>query len=324
MNLLITRHDKIGDFVLTLPLFKVIKSSYPKIKIYALVSKVNFEFAKAIDFIDEVILYDKDDFFGTLKRIKKAKIDISISAFINTQLGFLLFLSGIKRRIGPATKIAQIFFNEKVIQRRSSVEKKEFEYNLDLAKKFDKNIKLDFKKPLIKVNNKNILEEFRRKFNIKKEKRIIAFHPGYGGSSDGNLSLEDYVKLAEKASLFDNIQVVFTFGPDDLNVKKELKEKIIFDVILYESKGSIMDFCTLISSFELFISTSTGPMHLAGTVNTNTISFFGESLFASSKRWSTISEVKNQNNFMLSSSYSKKIYQDIENCMCKILKDIHA
>ena len=67
MNLLITRHDKIGDFIVTLPLFKAIKEQYPKTKLTALVSKVNFEF-KNINFIDDVILYDKDNLENTLKK----------------------------------------------------------------------------------------------------------------------------------------------------------------------------------------------------------------------------------------------------------------
>ena len=65
MNLLITRHDKIGDFVVTLPLFKAIKEQYPNAKLTALVSKVNFDFAKNIDFIDDVILFDKNNLSKT-------------------------------------------------------------------------------------------------------------------------------------------------------------------------------------------------------------------------------------------------------------------
>lgn len=321
MNLLITRHDKIGDFVVTLPLFKAIKTSNPDIKIYALVSRINFNFAKSIDFIDDVIFYDKDDFFGTLKRLKNAEIDVSISAFINTKLGWLLFLSGIKKRIGPATKIAQIFFNNRIVQRRSKVEKTEFEYNLDLAKKLDTSISLEFEKPLIKVDGKNTIKFFKEQFNISTDKRIIGFHPGYGGSSDGNLALNDYIRLAKKISKLEDIQVVFTFGPDDLATKKELEEKIDFEAIFYESKGEIIDFCKLLSGFELFISTSTGPMHLAGCVNVKTISFFGNSLFASSKRWATVSERKNQNNFMLGIPYKEEQYLSIENRLLEIVNE---
>ncbi|WP_419671663.1 glycosyltransferase family 9 protein [Aliarcobacter butzleri] len=97
MNLLITRHDKIGDFVVTLPLFKAIKEQYPNTKLTALVSKVNFDFAKNIDFIDDVILFDKNNLSKTLKEIKEKKFDASVSAYIDITLGKLLFKSGIKK-----------------------------------------------------------------------------------------------------------------------------------------------------------------------------------------------------------------------------------
>jgi ADP-heptose:LPS heptosyltransferase len=80
-----------------LPLFYVVKKANPNAKIYALVSKVNLELARKIDFIDEVVLYDQSYFWQTFKSIKASNIDISISAFIDTRLGWLLFLTGIKK-----------------------------------------------------------------------------------------------------------------------------------------------------------------------------------------------------------------------------------
>ncbi len=306
MNLLITRHDKIGDFVVTLPLFKAIKEQYPDTKVTALVSKVNFEFAKSIEFIDDVILFDKDNLNITLKQIKEKKFDASISAYIDISLGKLLFKSRIKKRVAPATKIAQIFFNKRVTQRRSLVLKTEWQYNLDLAKTLFPNIKLDFTIPLLKVE-------------VDKQKRVI-FHPGFGGSSDGNLSLDDYINLAREVSKT-SYEVVFTFGPDDSSSKEYISSKLDFKAQLLDSKMSLYEFTKYLASSYIFISTSTGPMHLAGAVDTKTISFFGDSLFASSKRWATISEESNQNNFMLSSNYSKEEYKKIENCLMDLLND---
>ena len=62
-------------------------------------------------------------------------------------------------------------------------------------------------------------------------------------------------------------------------------------------------------------------MHLAGATNTRTLSFFGNSLFASSKRWATISNGKLQNNFMLNSNYTKEDYKKIENRLKEILEN---
>ena len=112
MNILITRHDKIGDFCTTLPMFKILKEQ-TNYKVIALVSKVNYEFAKELEFIDDVILYH-DNPLVLDKRIKQKNIDISISAFIENSLGLALILAGVKKRYAPATKIAQIFFNKRV------------------------------------------------------------------------------------------------------------------------------------------------------------------------------------------------------------------
>ena len=295
MNILITRHDKIGDFITSLPLYFVVKKSNPNAKIYALVSKVNLELAKQVDFIDETILYDKNHFWQTLKNIKSANITVSISAFIDMQLGLLLFLSGIKSRIAPATKLAQMFFNKTLKQKRSLVEKTEIKYNLDLAKVLNNNIDLTYQTPLLNLDNK---QEFRSDNHLK-DKKLILFHPGYGGSSDGNLALSDYLELAKAARDVDNVQVIWTFGPDDLKAQDHIKEFIPTQDIIYQPP-TLLDFCYLIKDSELMISTSTGPMHLAGMLNIKTVSFFGDNLFASPKRWATVSDIKKQHNMIAS------------------------
>lgn len=297
MNLLITRHDKIGDFIVTLPLFKAIKEQYPQTKVTALVSQVNYAFAQQIEFIDDVILYDKNDLASTLKTIRSKNFDASISAYIDTKLGKLLFKSGIKKRVAPATKIAQLFFNKRLKQRRSRVEKTEWQYNLDLGLKLFPDLKLTFSKPLLNIQ-------------APKEKKVV-FHPGFGGSSDGNLSLDDYINLARTLENSE-YKALFTFGPDDTQSKEYIKAHLDFDAEIIDSKMSLYEFTQFISSCYLFVSTSTGPMHLAGAVNTKTLSFFGDSLFASDKRWATVSEKENQNNFLIPVDYPKSLYAKIE------------
>ena len=306
MNLLITRHDKIGDFVVTLPLFKAIKEQYPKTKLTALVSKVNFEFAQEIDFIDDVILFDKNDLSKTQKEIKSKKFDASISAYIDITLGKILFKSRIKKRVAPATKIAQLFFNKRVKQKRSKVEKTEWQYNLDLAHKLFPDIKLDFTRPLLDMN-------------VIKEKRVV-FHAGFGGSSDGNLTLDDYINLARSIKDSD-YEIAFSFGPDDEKSKEYINKNIDFEATIFDSKISLYEFTKYIASSYLFVSTSTGPMHLAGATNTKTLSFFGDSLFASAKRWGTISNKENQNNFTVPKEYSIEVYKKIENRLKELVSE---
>jgi len=307
MNILVTRHDKIGDFITVLPLLKILKTNTSH-KILVLVSKVNYELACSIEYIDEVILYDNNA-FTLIKNIRDKKIDTSISCFIDTRLGLILALSSIKNRISPATKLAQIFFNNSIKQRRGQVKKTEWEYNIDLLKEFSADIDCTVQRPLL---------SFQASTPASNEK-IIAFHPGFGGSSEGNLKLDDYLHLAQSISELAGIKIIFTFGPDDGESKKYIKANINFPAEIIDSQMSLVDFCKLLASVDTLVSTSTGPMHLAGALNIKTLSFFGDSLFASSKRWATISDRKKQTNIEVPIDYDKAFYQSVENKLSKII-----
>ena len=71
------------------------------------------------------------------------------------------------------------------------------------------------------------------------------------------------------------------------------------DVIFYLSLEGLIYFAKLISNFRLFVSTSTGTFHLASLVGCPTMTFFGDSLFASSARWRGVGDERLQHNFMI-------------------------
>lgn len=302
MNILVVRNDKLGDFITALPAMYVLKQHDPKNKIFACVSPLNKSLAEAMPFIDEVIVDNIDSSVDLAKKLKKAKIDASITLFSNTKVALAQFLAGIKIRIAPATKIAQVFYNKRIKQRRSQVKMAEFEYNLELTKVLFPEININFPSPLVQINKEEkqkIYEDFINKYKIEKKREIIAFHPGFGGSSDANWTIDEYIELAGEVMNLDKYQVVFTFGPGEDNLYERAKEAGLNGVVLYKSKGSIMDFAKLISSFKLFISTSTGTYHLAAMVGTSTMTFFADTLFASSKRWKSISDENIQTNRMI-------------------------
>ena len=225
MRILVVRNDKLGDFVMALPTFYVLKRHNPQNQIVACVSPVNKSLALAMPFIDDVVVDDTDSSFDLAKKIKEKNIDVSITLFSNTKVAFAQFLAGIKTRIAPATKIAQIFYTKRIKQRRSRVEKTEVLYNLDLAKALHNDIDLNYPTPLINIENKQIIDNnFREEFNINADKKIIAFHPGFGGTAESNWSLEEYLKLANEIVENQKYKLVFTFGPGEYDLYDKAKE----------------------------------------------------------------------------------------------------
>ena len=300
MNILVVRTDKLGDFITALPTMYVLKHYNPQNRIIACVAPLNKELALACGFIDEVIVDDgKSSVFELAKKIKDAKIDVSVTLFSNTRVALAQFLARIPKRIAPATKIAQIFYTHRVKQRRSEVKMAEFEYNLELTKTLFPDISLEYEKPLLTFDDaKEIYESFCAKNDITKE--VIAFHVGFGGSSDANWNLDEYEILIKEVLAQGKYQVVLTFGPDELKLYEEMQERLQGeDVVFYLSLEGLIYFAKLISNFKLFVSTSTGTYHLASLVGTATMTFFADTLFASSKRWKSIGDEKLQSNFMI-------------------------
>jgi ADP-heptose:LPS heptosyltransferase len=295
MNILVVRNDKLGDFITALPTFYVLKHYNPQNRLIALVAPLNRKLAESCDFIDEVIVDSGEDILELAFKIKEARIDASITLFSNTRVALAQWIARIAIRIAPATKIAQIFYNRRITQRRSEVKMAEFEYNLELTKALFPDISLDFPKPLLHFSD-DVFKVFCAECAITKP--VVAFHPGFGGSSDANWTLREYIELVCLAESESSIDVVMTFGPDEENLYNEAKELLGESrVILYRSLGSVVDFAALLSRFKLFISTSTGTYHLASAVGCETFTFFADTRFASALRWKSIGEV--QHHFMI-------------------------
>ncbi len=301
MNILVVRTDKLGDFVTALPTLYVLKQHAPQNKIIACVAPLNRGLALACPFIDEVIVDEGRSIWPLVSALRKAKIDVSLTLFSNTRVAVAQFLAGIAVRIAPATKLAQLFYNRRIKQRRSKVEMAEFEYNLQLARALFPEIDLRFPKPLCPFSQEAIdaaYQKFCSRYAVTRP--VIAFHPGFGGSSDANWTLQEYAQLVRIVSDNPHLQAVMTFGPgeDELYLRSiELCEGM--DVIFYNSREGIVEFTKLLASFKLFVSTSTGTYHLAALVNTPTMTFFGDSLFASSKRWKAIGDKNLQHPYMI-------------------------
>lgn len=322
MNILVVRTDKLGDFITALPAMYVLKHHNTQNRIIACVAPLNKSLAESCDFIDEVIVDSGGTVFELVKKIKKAKIDASMTLFSNTRVALAQFLARIPKRIAPATKIAQIFYTKRVVQRRSEVKMAEFEYNLELTRALFSDINLGYKKPLLEFSDaKKIYELFCINNDIDKE--VVAFHVGFGGSSDANFTLDEYEILIREVIKLGRYQVVLTFGPDEKELYEEMQNRL-YDVnaVFYLSLDGLVYFAKLVSNFRLFVSTSTGTYHVASLVGTPTMTFFADTLFASSKRWKSVGDEKLQMHFMIPSDREKrvKLFEEVKEeliCFCK-------
>ena len=81
MKICISRIDKMGDMILTLPVIKSIKNQNPEISIHVLASDQNVKVLKNIEYIDKVLLIKPgiNSFIWMLNQVRKTKYDFFIN-----------------------------------------------------------------------------------------------------------------------------------------------------------------------------------------------------------------------------------------------------
>ena len=299
-KILVIRNDKIGDFILAWPALSLLKQQYPDSVISTLVPPYTEPMARLCPWIDEVILDDHhqslfSDVRSLTRKFRRNNFDASISLFTETRTAIATFLSGIPCRVSPATKIAQVFSNKRLKQRRSSSTKPEHEYNTDLARfyiQLQGDVPAELQQTPFLSFDADVICKLRdtylKESNISTTSTLIIVHPGTGGSAI-NFSVEQYAELMKNIAENMDAHFIITAGPGEGKTAQALSS-LLNDVAnnVYISSHGLKAFSQFIAMCDLFISGSTGTLHIAGALDIPTAAFYPARKSATPLRWQTL------------------------------------
>lgn len=294
-NILIVRTDRIGDVVLSLPVASIIKEYYPNCKLSFFVREYTKPLVETNPFIDEtLIIKEKNnsfEIFENVRLIKKHNFDTVIILYPTFIVSLIMFLAGIKKRVGSGYRLYSFLFTDKIYEHRKDAKKHELEYNINLLK----SIGIDFKAGINNVNfNLNVLESSLNKVddllknNVLLSEKFIIIHPGSGGSAI-DLPINKFKEIIEHLSNL-NIKIILT---GNLNEKK-MCDQLTLNKNVFNLAGelSLSDLIALISKSSLIIANSTGPIHIAAALGKYTFGFYPKIQSCSANRWGPYTEKK--------------------------------
>jgi ADP-heptose:LPS heptosyltransferase len=297
-SILVVRNDKLGDFMLAWPALACLRRNLPKAHIAVLVPAYTAPLAEACTYIDEIILDPKlkgewRNGLALGRTLRPRKFDAVITLFSRFDTGLGVWHAGISRRYAPATKLAQMFYNRRIPQRRSRSEKPEYEYNLDLVQAFlyEEGVRkpkpveapyLEFKP----ADVKRLKQAFMKQHKIAATKKLVFVHAGHGGSAN-NLSLGQYGHLARALSGTKR-HLVLTAGPGEEAHVRRLATLIGAPHTVLVSKDGLVDFARHLAFANVFVSGSTGPLHLAAALDRPTAAFYPRRRSSTALRWQTV------------------------------------
>ncbi len=290
-KILVIRTDRLGDVILTLPVLSALKATFPGIKTAMMLRSYTAELVDGHPDVDEIILLKQKEprsfreTWRLAQELKQKNFDAVLVIHPTFKLALTGYLAKIPIRVGTGFRSYSFLFNQKVYHHRKRGEKHELDFNLDLALKIGAQIPapIEFK---IQIPETAIqtAQEFIKSLDLTSGQKWAIIHPGSGGSAK-DWPLEKFAQLNDRLQSELSIKTVLTGGPDETDLVMNLSNMTVHKPHLWIGRRGLKELAALIREANLFISNSTGPLHLAVAVKTPVIGFFCPIVPCLPRRW---------------------------------------
>lgn len=290
-RVLVVRTDRLGDVILSLPVVTALKETYPGIHVAMMLRPYTAELVESYPDVDEILLFEEPKNYTSLWRIRewarwlqKHQFDTVLFLHPRPLPALLSFLAKIPCRVGTAFRAYSILFNQKIYHHRKSGTRHELEFNLDLAEKIGARLEQVSFKIHIPEPARATATTFLADNGISPGEKFAILHPGSGGSAK-DWPLEKFVTLNDRLREKLGIKTVFTGGPAETDLLQQAVKLAKFKPRVWSGEHGLKALGALIQQAGLFVSNSTGPLHLAVAVGTPVIGFYCPIIPCLPRRW---------------------------------------
>jgi len=269
-KILIAQTAFIGDVILVTSLIRETKKLFSDARIDIMVIPSTATILSNNPHLHKIIIFDKKkrkihSFLRTSREIRAEHYDLALIPHSSFTTAFLVFLSGVRRRIGFAGKLRSLFMTKKI---RPAKQCHRIERNLSLLQPFgltDGDIQTELYPS----------EKDREKANslkVSSDKILIAVAPGSVWKT--KCWPEEYY-----SELMSNLKEMAEFIMIGSKLEEELCRKVLTASSAkganFAGKTSILESAALINRADLLLCNDSGAMHIANAVKTRVIAFFG-------------------------------------------------
>ena len=285
-SVLIVRSDRLGDWVLTLPLIDRIKEAAPEVRLGAMATAAAAPLLELYAAVDTVIISKRG--FGGLRQtaaaVRRGRFDAAVVVHPDILDTLAVWFAGVKLRVGNGYRGYSFLYNRRVYFHRSPSTRHEIEYNLRYLEPLGLAVPAEGPAPRL-----DVAEAGRAKARRLLAARgvsgdgYVVVHPGSGGSSL-NWSPHRYRILAAELFKALGAAVVITGSAAEAEVASYVAGEGARRVSV-AGETDLETLLGVLAGARLFVSSNTGPMHLAAAVGTPTLSLFSPLRSGSPKRW---------------------------------------
>ncbi|MDH5477465.1 MAG: glycosyltransferase family 9 protein [Nitrospinota bacterium] len=284
-RILVVRTDRIGDMVLSLPVFASLRHAMPGAFIAALARDYTKELLEGRDDVDEIISFPSPGahvptgmIWGLGARLRSMNFDAAILLYLKSSVALCVALARIPVRIGPATKIAQALLTHRIRQRRSRSLTSEADHNLALLSPLGVE---PVREARIVVDGDSPGPFVRRP-----DHPLVGLHPGHGGSARTwpVKRWEELARLLAEAGM----DVAVTGAPAEKNLVDQVAAAAGPGAQKYIGGEGLKKLARALYGLDALVAPSTGPLHIASATGTPAVGIYCPIFVCLPERWGPI------------------------------------
>ncbi len=265
----------------------VIKKHYPDTKVTFAVREYTRPIPDFSTVVDHTLVVPGEfEILPMVRQLREQSFDCIFIVSPNFKVAMAAMLAGIPIRIGTAYRWYSFLFNKPIRDHRSAVLYHEAQYNVRMLSE------IGIQELLTKSGAEYALQlpaeieneaaRILEANNIGNGEKYCILHPGSGGSAV-DLPIEKFIELAELIHKRTLLKIVCTGSKDETQLCQKIGNAV--PAVNFAGKLTLPDLMGLIEKSFIFVSNSTGPLHLASAMGKQVIGFFPKVRVCSAERW---------------------------------------
>ena len=287
-KVLVIRLDRIGDMVITTPIFRALKEKWPDVQVTALTNPVNKNIVINNPFIDCILVYDRENMHKSLnsrliffRSIREKKFDLVIDPYLDYELktSFITRFLGKKFRLGFEFAGRGICYNIRYnpnVFPVSTEKRHMIDYYLDLVTCLGIEAKQKEPEIFLSTDEKENAYKLLEKAEVDPESKIIGIHPG-GNYQSQRWPIKRFAAISDHLITNYNAKVVLFAGQAEKQLLSEFRDCAVKTPI-FLCDLSLREFMSTLSHCSLLLCNNSGPLHIATALNIPTVSTMGPTI----------------------------------------------
>lgn len=290
MKVLVTRTDRLGDLVVSLPAVVELKRARPDWEVHLMVAPGARPLVEHSPELDGLWTWNDDLTRGARRALeedlRREGFDAAVLLQYRRELADVLRRAGIGRRYGPRSKLTSWFLlNRGTWQARSRRDRHEGEFSLELLRKLVPDLPRAPATPRLHLGpeQRDTAASFRAERAASAE-HVAFVHPGSSGSAldwaPGN-----FVRVANALAARPGWRVFVTGDGKDARRLAPVRGELADAVADIQNEFALPAFLAVLAAGDVFVGPSTGPLHMAAALDLAAVGLYPPVPTMAPSRW---------------------------------------